>query len=69
MFSFDSFLQVTNSAEEMNAVQLRYHRTQFGGWRWPEHDLTHPLDAPRFAIYKQGGPKELPSSFARKDEL
>jgi hypothetical protein len=45
---------VMNSKEEINQAFEDYHKTQFGGWPWPNYDQVHARDKKRFAKYADG---------------
>ena len=43
-----------NSAEELRSAVDDYHRTQFGGWPWPDRSPVHARTAGRFALHANG---------------
>lgn len=45
---------VMNSKLEIQQAFLEYQQTQFGGWPWPQQEVTHGLDKKRFALYADG---------------
>ncbi|GET23011.1 pirin family protein [Prolixibacter denitrificans] len=49
---------VMNSKQEIDEAFSEYRQTQFGGWPWPQDEVTHGADAKRFAIYSDGTKEE-----------
>jgi hypothetical protein len=45
---------VMNSPEEIQKAFQDYHRTQFGGWPWPNHGPVHSREQGRFAKHADG---------------
>ena len=45
---------VMNTHQEIQEAIQDYHRTQFGGWPWPRHDMVHGWTKERFARYADG---------------
>lgn len=45
---------VMNTKEEIMATIADYQQTQFGGWPWPEAEMTHGKAIQRFARYPDG---------------
>jgi redox-sensitive bicupin YhaK (pirin superfamily) len=45
---------VMNTKEEINQAFEDYHRTQFGGWPWPQGGQVHDRNAGRFALHADG---------------
>jgi redox-sensitive bicupin YhaK (pirin superfamily) len=45
---------VMNSREEIYQTIQDYQRTQFGGWKWPRHDMIHGSKIERFAKFPDG---------------
>lgn len=53
---------VTNTKQEMELVMQRYQRTQFGGWKWPSDEPTHPRNKPRFAKHGEDQEEVYPDN-------
>ncbi|GET31537.1 hypothetical protein PbJCM13498_04000 [Prolixibacter bellariivorans] len=49
---------VMNAQQEIEEAFSEYRQTQFGGWPWPQEEVTHGADAKRFAIYSDGTKEE-----------
>ena len=45
---------VMNTVEEIRETMKEYHRTQFGGWPWPNHEQVHSPEKGRFALHANG---------------
>jgi redox-sensitive bicupin YhaK (pirin superfamily) len=45
---------VMNTKEEINQAFEDYHKTQFGGWPWPNYDQVHDRSKGRFAKHSDG---------------
>lgn len=45
---------VMNSREDIYQTIADYQRTEFGGWKWPRHDMVHGEKIERFAKYPDG---------------
>ena len=45
---------VMNTKEEINQAFEDYHRTQFGGWPWPQVEQAHERQVGRFALHSDG---------------
>lgn len=45
---------VMNTRQEIQEAFNDYHRTQFGGWPWPEYDHVHARELGRFAKHSNG---------------
>ena len=45
---------VMNSEQELRQAYADYHRTQFGGWPWPDQAPVHEADRGRFARHADG---------------
>ena len=45
---------VMNSREDIVQTIRDYQMTQFGGWKWQRHDMTHGPGTERFAKYPDG---------------
>ena len=45
---------VMNTREDIVQTIQDYQRTQFGGWPWKEHEMTHGPQIERFAKYPDG---------------
>lgn len=45
---------VMNTKEEINQAFEDYHKTQFGGWPWPQYDQVHARTKTRFAKHADG---------------
>ena len=49
---------VMNTRQEIQEAYSEYQQTQFGGWPWPQYEVTHGTDAKRFALYSDGKREE-----------
>ncbi len=45
---------VMNTRQEIYQTIQDYQRTEFGGWKWPRHDMIHGPKIEKFAIYPDG---------------
>lgn len=45
---------VMNTREDIIQTIEDYNKTQFGGWPWKEHEMTHGPKLERFAKYPDG---------------
>ncbi len=45
---------VMNSRQEIYQTIQDYQRTEFGGWKWPRHDMIHGSKIEKFAKYPDG---------------
>jgi redox-sensitive bicupin YhaK (pirin superfamily) len=45
---------VMNSREDIIRTIQDYQRTEFGGWKWPRHDMFHGGKIEKFAKYPNG---------------
>ncbi len=45
---------VMNTQEEIRQAYDDYHKTQFGGWPWPQDGPVSPKEKGRFALYENG---------------
>jgi redox-sensitive bicupin YhaK (pirin superfamily) len=45
---------VMNSKEDIIRTIQDYQRTEFGGWKWPRHDMVHGEKIEKFAKYPNG---------------
>lgn len=45
---------VMNTRQEIQEAFNDYHRTQFGGWPWPNYDHVHARELGRFAKHSDG---------------
>lgn len=50
---------VMNTQEEIIQAYDDYHKTQFGGWPWPQDGPVSPREKGRFALYENGR-EEIP---------
>jgi quercetin 2,3-dioxygenase len=51
---------VTRTEGELKRVLSVYHATEFGGWPWPLHEMTHGKEKRRFAQHADGSIEEKP---------
>ena len=49
---------VMNTRQEIQDAFTEYEQTQFGGWPWPTHEVTHGSSPKRFALYADGTKEE-----------
>ncbi|WP_430907534.1 pirin family protein [Maribacter sp. 2-571] len=45
---------VMNNETEIQEAMDDYRMTAFGGWPWKKHDVVHPKEKGRFALYPDG---------------
>lgn len=45
---------VMNTREEITQTFREYEKSQFGGWKWPRHDMVHGDKIEKFAKYPDG---------------
>jgi redox-sensitive bicupin YhaK (pirin superfamily) len=45
---------VMNTRQEIYQTIQDYQRTEFGGWKWPRHDMIHGPKIEKFAKYPDG---------------
>jgi redox-sensitive bicupin YhaK (pirin superfamily) len=53
---------VMNTRQELEQAFADYHRTQFGGWPWPDAAPVHGTRAGRFARHADGRTDTLPAT-------
>lgn len=53
---------VMNTEQEIQEAYNDYHRTRFGGWPWPQEEMTHGKNKGRFAHHSDGREENFETS-------